>query len=74
MAIVRVELAKRPQQQRDAIIEGITRVLVENGAHTEGVQVILYELEMDVWGQGGVTYTERLRRREADQAAEKARS
>ena len=74
MAIVRVELAKRPQQQRDAIIEGITRVLVENGAHTEGVQVILYELEMDVWGQGGVTYTERLRRREADQATATAGS
>ncbi|AIZ45130.1 hypothetical protein QR90_08475 [Deinococcus radiopugnans] len=69
-----MELAKRPQQQRDAIIEGITRVLVENGAHTEGVQVLLYELEMDVWGQGGVTYTERLRRREAAQANETAGS
>ena len=69
MAIVRVELAKRPQHQRDAIIEGITRVLVENGAHTENVQVILYELEMDVWGHGGVTYTERARRRAAAAAA-----
>ncbi|MBB6098101.1 phenylpyruvate tautomerase PptA (4-oxalocrotonate tautomerase family) [Deinobacterium chartae] len=73
MAIVRVELAKRPQEQRDAIIAGITRVLVENGAHTEGVQVILYELEMDVWGQGGLTYTERARKRQqAAQLEEKS--
>ena len=70
MAIVRVEIAKRPQHQRDAIIEGITRVLVENGAHTEGVQVLLYELEMDVWGKGGLTFAERQRRREAGEIEE----
>ena len=65
MAIVRVELARRPQEQRDAIIKGITEVLVQNGAQSEGVQVILYELEMDVWGKGGLTFAERARRREA---------
>lgn len=68
MAIVRVELAKRPQEQRDAIIEGITRVMVENGAQSEGVQVILYELEMDVWGKGGLTFAERARRRAAGES------
>lgn len=59
MAIVRVELAPRSQEQRDAIIKGITEVMVANGAQSEGTQVILYELSMDVWGKGGRTFTER---------------
>ncbi len=56
MAIVRVEIAVRPQEQRDAIIEGITRVLVENSATRENVQVLLYEHPLNQWGKGGVTY------------------
>lgn len=59
MAIVRVELGRRSQEQRDAIIKGITEVMVANGAQSEGTQVILYELSMDVWGKGGKTFAER---------------
>lgn len=59
MAIVRVELGRRSQEQRDAIIKGITEVMVANGAQSEGTQVILYELSMDVWGKGGKTFTQR---------------
>ena len=59
MAIVRVELGRRSQEQRDAIIKGITEVMVANGALSEGTQVILYELEMDVWGKGGKTFAQR---------------
>lgn len=68
MAIIRVEIAKRPQEQRDAIIEGITQVLVANGAKREGVQVILYEIDMACWGRGGVTFD----KIKAQQAAQKA--
>ncbi len=59
MAIVRVELGRRSQEQRDAIIQGITDVLVANGAKSEGTQVILYELDMNVWGKGGETFVRR---------------
>lgn len=59
MAIVRVELGRRSQEQRDAIIEGITDVLVANGAQAEGTQVILIEVGMDVWGKGGKTFARR---------------
>jgi phenylpyruvate tautomerase PptA (4-oxalocrotonate tautomerase family) len=59
MAIVRVELGKRSQEQRDAIIKGITEVMVANGAQSEGTQVILYELDMNVWGKGGKTFAQR---------------
>ncbi|WP_299431403.1 tautomerase family protein [uncultured Meiothermus sp.] len=69
MAIVRVEIAKRPQEQRDAIIAGITEVLVQNGAKREGVQVLLYELEMTCWGRGGVTFDKIKKQQEAEAAA-----
>ncbi|MCX7782031.1 MAG: tautomerase family protein [Meiothermus sp.] len=69
MAIVRVEIAKRPQEQRDAIIAGITEVLVQNGAKREGVQVLLYELEMTCWGRGGVTFDKIKKQQEAEVAA-----
>ncbi|MBX3141617.1 MAG: tautomerase family protein [Trueperaceae bacterium] len=59
MAIVRVELGRRSQEQRDAIIKGITEVMVANGAQSEGTQVILYELDMNVWGKGGKTFAQR---------------
>ncbi len=69
MAIVRVEIAKRPQEQRDAIIAGITEVLVQNGAKRDGVQVLLYELEMTCWGRGGVTFDEIRKQQDAAAAA-----
>jgi len=59
MAIVRVELGRRSQEQRDAIIKGITEVMVANGAKSEGTQVLLYEVDMDVWGRGGKTFEQR---------------
>lgn len=59
MAIVRVELGRRKQEQRDAIIKGITEVLVANGAQTEGVQVVLHEVDMQCWGKGGKTFAQR---------------
>lgn len=60
MAIVRVEIFKRDQATREAIIQGITDVLVANGAKAEGTQVILYELEPEVWGKGGESFAKRL--------------
>lgn len=74
MAIVRVEIAKRPQEQRDAIIAGITEVLVQNGAKRDGVQVLLYELEMTCWGRGGVTFDKIKKQREAEEAAQAAQA
>lgn len=72
MAIVRVEIAPRSQEVREAIIKGITEVLVANGAQSEGTQVILYELPMTVWGKGGKTFDARMKEREAAEAASKA--
>ncbi|MDX2008466.1 MAG: tautomerase family protein [Meiothermus sp.] len=74
MAIVRLEIAKRPQEQRDAIIAGITEVLVQNGAKRDGVQVLLYELEMTCWGRGGVTFDKIKKQREAEEAAQAAQA
>lgn len=68
MAIVRVEIFKRSQEVRDAIIKGITEVMVANGAKVEGTQVIIYEIEPNVWGQGGETYEVRMARRAAEAA------
>jgi 4-oxalocrotonate tautomerase len=59
MAIVRVELGRRSQEQRDAIIKGITDVLVANGAKSEGTEVILYEVDMHCWGKGAKTFAQR---------------
>ena len=60
MAIVTVEIFKRPQAVREAIIKGITEVMVENGAKREGTQVILYEIEPTCWGKGGESFAKRL--------------
>lgn len=69
MAIVRAEIATRTQEVRDAIIAGITDVMVANGARRENTQVILIEIPHEVWGHGGVTYDKRIA---AEKAAEKA--
>lgn len=73
MAIVRVEISKRPQEQRDAIIAGITEVLVQNGAKREGTQVLLYELEMTCWGRGGVTF-DKIKKQQTAEAAQAAQT
>ncbi len=62
MAIVRVEIFKRSQETRERIIKGITDVLVANGAKAEGTQVIIYEVEPDVWGKGGESFAVRMQR------------
>lgn len=62
MAIVRVEIFKRNQETRERIIKGITDVLVANGAKAEGTQVLIYELEPEVWGKGGESFATRLAR------------
>lgn len=62
MAIVRVEIFKRSQETRERIIKGITDVLVANGAKAEGTQVIIYEIEPDVWGKGGESFAVRMER------------
>lgn len=59
VAIVRVELGRRPQEQRDGIIKGITDVLIANGAKPEDVEVLLYEVDMQLWGKGGKTFAQR---------------
>ena len=62
MAIVRVEIFKRSQETRERIIKGITDVLVANGAKAEGTQVIIYEIEPEVWGKAGASFATRMAR------------
>lgn len=69
MAIVRVEIAPREQHVREAIISEITDVLVRHGAHSEGTQVIITEIEMTHWGKGGESFSRRIARREAEAQA-----
>lgn len=59
MAIVRVEMSKRPQPERESIIAGITDVLVAHGSPRENTHVILYEIGYDVWAKGGLPYSVR---------------
>lgn len=61
MATIRVELGKRDQETREAIIKELTDVLVKYGSPLESTQVILYELDMDVWAKGGVPFSKRLK-------------
>lgn len=68
MAIVRVEIFKRSQEVREAIIKGITEVLVANGAKSEGTEVIIYEIEPTHWGKGGESFSVRMAKREAEGA------
>lgn len=65
MAIVTVEIFKRSQAVRDAIIKGITEVMIANGAKSEGTEVIIYEIEPTHWGKGGETFQRRVAKRAA---------
>lgn len=60
MAIVTVEIFKRTQEVRDAIIKGITEVLIANGAKSEGTEVIIREIEPTHWARGGETFAVRM--------------
>ena len=59
MAIIRVELGKRDQETREAIISELTDVLVKYGSPRENTHCILYEVSYDVWAKGGVPYSKR---------------
>lgn len=59
MATVRVELGARTQEERDAIMADLTDVMVKHGSPRESTQVILYEVSMDLWAKGGLSYTRR---------------
>ncbi|MFV0462085.1 MAG: tautomerase family protein [Nostocoides sp.] len=56
MAFVRVDIAARTQDQKEAIISGITDVMVANGARLENVQVLLVEHSPKSWGTHGTTF------------------
>jgi len=59
MAIIRVDMGKRDQETRDAIIADLTDVMVKYGSPRENTHVILTEVSYDLWGKGGQTYTKR---------------
>ena len=69
MAIVTVEIFERSQEVREALIDGITEVMIANGAPREAVQVVLYELGPDVWGKGGKTFARRIAERRSEDDA-----
>lgn len=59
MAIITVLLSPRSQEVREAIIKGITEVMVANGARSEGTEVVLHEVEHTHWGKGGLPFSVR---------------
>jgi len=69
VAIVRVEIFERSPEVREAIIRGITEVMVANGAKAEGTEVIIYEIAPTHWARGGETFERRLARAEANGSA-----
>jgi phenylpyruvate tautomerase PptA (4-oxalocrotonate tautomerase family) len=63
MAIVRVDLAERSQEEREAIIAEMTDVMARHGSRRENVQVLLLEHPTNCWGHGGITYEKLLAQR-----------
>lgn len=63
MAIVRVEMGARSQQEREEIIARLTDVMVDFGSPRENTHVILYEVSMDLWAKGGLPYSRRSQHR-----------
>jgi 4-oxalocrotonate tautomerase len=59
MAIIRVDLGKRDQDTREAIIADLTDVMVKYGSPRENTHVILNEVSYDVWAKGGLPYSKR---------------
>lgn len=53
MALVSVEIATRPQEQRDTINARMTKVLIQNGSTSDNVQVLAYRAPARLlgWGQ-----------------------
>lgn len=61
MPIVRVEmLPGRTQEQKDAIVKGITEVMVKEAKTTaEGTHVLIYEVSADNWSVAGTMQSKR---------------
>ena len=73
MPLVTITLARREPatspEKKAEIIAGVTKLLVETlDKHAEDVVVLIEELDPDNWGQGGITASERRRRRVATMA------
>jgi 4-oxalocrotonate tautomerase len=73
MPLVTITLARRATptspEKKAEIIAGVTKLLVETlDKRTEDVVVLIEELDPDNWGQGGITASERRRRRVATAA------
>jgi 4-oxalocrotonate tautomerase len=71
MPVVTIKLARRepptPREQKDALIAGVTRLMVETlGKRAEDVVVLIEEIDAANWCQGGVS-AETLRRQRASQ-------
>jgi 4-oxalocrotonate tautomerase len=72
MPIVTIKLARRepptPREHKDALITGVTRLMVETlGKRAEDVVVLIEELDADNWGQGGVSAATLRQQRAAQQ-------
>ena len=61
MPVITVQmLSGRSAEQRRKIVEGITKVMVEEaGAPREGTTVIIQEVERDRWASAGRLLSER---------------
>jgi 4-oxalocrotonate tautomerase len=62
MPLVTIKLVRRepptPREQKQALITGVTRLMVETlGKRAEDVVVVIEEVDADNWGQGGVSAT-----------------
>ena len=73
MPVVTIQLARRepptPPEQKAALIDGVTRLLVQTlGKRAEDVVVLIDEIDPDNWGQGGVSATALRQQRAASQA------
>jgi 4-oxalocrotonate tautomerase len=73
MPLVTITLARRATpmsaEKKAELIAGVTTLLVETlDKHAEDVVVLIEELDPDNWGQGGITASERRRRRVATMA------
>jgi 4-oxalocrotonate tautomerase len=72
MPVITIQLARRepptPREQKEALIAGVTRLMVETlGKRAEDVVVLIEEIDAANWGQGGVS-AETLRRQRASQS------
>ena len=54
MPVVKVDLWEgRTEEEKEKLIEGITRAFVEIGIRAEWVTVVLHDVPRSNWGSGG---------------------